>query len=190
MHRHACQPLRFAPGIVLCTGFPTLHSRLPRSQLCGFLPYTRIIPKHTSCWNLCCYFGTLPFSFVVQFFQTGSCSSFVSELQRGMVEALLIPHCMIGPKRRIFRVRTLQPPHCKRWGWQISNRLQIHVQIFNTYDLVMWPVSCDVLQLSHLKKSTVAPFQFPSYLLTSKPHSRPRSGDGLDLWAPLEDLGQ
>jgi hypothetical protein len=27
-----------------------------------------------------------------------------------MVEALLIPHCMIDPKGRIFRVRTLQAP--------------------------------------------------------------------------------
>ena len=49
---------------------------------------------------------------------------------------------------------------------------------------------CDILQLSHVKKSIVAPLKFWPYLPGSKPHSRPRDGDFIKgcLEGPLENL--
>ena len=111
------------PTIALCAWHCAVNSFCYASKLSSQAAALRLAPLYEgssqstrAADSSAAIYGTRPFSFVLQFFQTGSCSSFVSELQRGIIEAILIPHCMIGPKRRIFRVRTLQPPHCKRWG--------------------------------------------------------------------------
>ena len=57
--------------------------------------------------------------------------------------------------------------------------------------IIVWSVSCNIMRISHMKKSAVALFTWWPYLPTSKPHSRPRTGDRRDsgLCAPLEGLG-
>lgn len=110
------------PTIALCAWHCAVNSFCYASKLSSqaaalrLAPLYRDHPKAHELLIALLLFWYAPLLLCIAIFQTGSCSSFVSELQRGMVEALLIPHCMIGPKRRIFRVRTLQPPHCKRWG--------------------------------------------------------------------------
>ena len=121
--------------------------------------------------------------------------SSVSESQRGLKVAVRILDCLVDPEWNITRFRMKQAPHCESCGWQMSMVFQYASDMFKSATLLTYimvsSVSCNIMQLSHMKKSTVALFTWWPYLLASKPHSRPRTGDRRDsgLCAPLEGLG-